>query len=308
MQMSNVAPARRKLALSGIIALNKASGCTSFDMVREVRRIFHGTRTGHAGTLDPVATGVLPILLGSATRLADYLHEQEKSYRCVVRFGVESDTYDSESEARFQVDTSALTEDALLAVLPEFTGEIMQLPPMFSAVHHEGKRLYELARSGVVVERTPRQAVIHDIQMTAFIAGPSAEAHLLVRCGKGTYMRVLAHDLGEKLQCGAILAGLERVSYGMLRIENSVTLEELKAAAEPATFVLDAGLAVEFMPRVDFGPAHVSQITRGHGAFIPGAKMGETTELCRAHDAAGHLVAIGERRGNFFQPTKVLAV
>jgi tRNA pseudouridine55 synthase len=293
-------------AHSGILAIDKPAGMTSFDAVRVVRRIFNERRVGHAGTLDPTATGLLPMCLGQATRLVDYFHQQSKTYRCVVRFGERSDTLDTEGEVTAGRDAGALTEEDVRAAAAQFVGDIEQVPPMHSAVRHEGKHLYELARSGQEVERKPRMARIESIEVTAFRPGPRAEADLMVVSGKGTYMRVLAADLGDRLETGALLAWLSRTAYGPLKLEDAVTPEALAEFPDPSTALLPMDSAVHFLPRVDLGPQTATMLGRGQSVWLPRAPELTAGNQCRVHSADGRLIAIGEIAGNLLRPTKVL--
>jgi tRNA pseudouridine55 synthase len=293
-------------AHSGILAIDKPAGMTSFDAVRVVRRIFNERRVGHAGTLDPTATGLLPMCLGQATRLVDYFHQQSKTYRCVVRFGERSATLDTEGEVTAGRDAGALTEEDVRAAAAQFVGDIEQVPPMHSAVRHEGKHLYELARSGQEVERKPRMARIESIEVTAFRPGPRAEADLMVVSGKGTYMRVLAADLGDRLETGALLAWLSRTAYGPLKLEDAVTPEALAEFPDPSTALLPMDSAVHFLPRVDLGPQTATMLGRGQSVWLPRAPELTAGNQCRVHSADGRLIAIGEIAGNLLRPTKVL--
>ena len=292
---------------SGILAIDKPAGMTSFDAVRLVRRIFNERRVGHAGTLDPTATGLLPICIGPATRLVDYFHQQSKTYRCVVRFGERSDTLDTEGEVTPGGDASALSEADIRAASALFVGDIEQVPPMHSAVRHEGKHLYELARRGQEVERKPRLARIESIEVTAFRPGPRAEADLTVVSGKGTYMRVLAADLGERLGTGALLAWLSRTAYGPLRLEHAVTPDALAAYPDPTTALLPLDRAVDFLPRIDLGPQMAAMLGRGQPVWLPRVPDLTAGNQCRVHSADGRLIAIGEISGNLLRPTKVLS-
>jgi tRNA pseudouridine55 synthase len=291
---------------SGILAIDKPAGMTSFDAVRAVRRIFNERRVGHAGTLDPTATGLLPICIGQATRLVDYFHQQSKTYRCVVRLGERSDTLDTEGVVVAGGDGSAVTLSDVQAVIGEFVGDILQVPPMHSAVRHEGKRLYELARSGTEVERKARPVRIESITVTAFRPGARAEVEIEVVSGKGAYMRVLAADLGDRLGTGALLAWLSRTSYGPLRVEDAVTPEALASYEDPASALLPLDSAVAFLPRVDLGPQQVTLIGRGQSVWLPRVPELTAGIQCRVHSADGRLVAIGEIAGNLLRPTKVL--
>jgi tRNA pseudouridine55 synthase len=291
---------------SGILAIDKPAGMTSFDAVRVVRRIFNERRVGHAGTLDPTATGLLPVCLGQATRLVDYFHQQSKTYRCVVRLGERSNTLDTEGEVVPGADASAVTVDDVRAVAAGFVGDIEQVPPMHSAVRHEGKHLYELARSGQEVERKPRPARIESIDLVSFRPGTRAEAELVVVSGKGTFMRVLAADIGDRLGTGALLAWLSRTAYGPLRLEDAVTLDALAEHADPTSSLLPLDSAVHFLPRVDLPPQMATMIGRGQSVWLPRTPVLTAGNQCRVHSADGRLIAIGEIAGNLLRPTKVL--
>jgi tRNA pseudouridine55 synthase len=296
------APAR----VHGIIALNKPAGMTSFGAVREVRRIIEERRVGHAGTLDPLATGLLPICVGRATRLVDYLHQQAKRYHCVVRLGERSDTLDTEGEVTTGGDASGVDEDAVRAALAGFVGDIEQVPPMHSAVRSQGRHLYELARKGVEVERLPRPARIFHADLVAMRRGRVAEVEIDVSCGKGTYMRVLAADIGDALGTGGLLAWLERTAYGPLTLADSLTLDELRELDDPASALLPLEVAVAFLPRLDLVPALALQVRRGQSVWLPRLPSPQPTGTCRAHAADGELLALGELQGNLFRPSKVL--
>jgi tRNA pseudouridine55 synthase len=293
--------------LSGVLALNKQPGQTSFDCIRQVRRIYGERRVGHAGTLDPMAQGLLPICLGGTTRLIDYFHRQTKTYRCTIRLGERSETLDTEGAVTPGADAGGLDAARVRDALRQFVGEISQVPPMHSAVRHDGEHLYELARRGEQVERQPRLALIVSAELTGFRPGPVAEADLEVECGKGTFMRVLAGDLGEVLGVGGLLSWLERTRYGALAIADAHTIEELREMEEPATALLPAEVAVSFLPPVFLGPPAVSLVRNGQAVFLPRAPAGLPQGETRAHAATGELIALGEVTGFRFQPTKVLS-
>lgn len=296
---------RQPPRLHGILPLAKPAGMTSFAAVREVRRLLGERRVGHAGTLDPMASGLLPICVGSATRLVDHFHQQAKRYHCGIRLGQRSDTLDLEGTLTPGADASAVSEAAVLAVLPRFVGEVLQVPPMHSAVRHDGRHLYELARQGLEVERPARTARIASIDLLGFTGGRLAEVELDVVCGKGTYMRVLAADLGEALGTGGVLAWLERTAYGELTLADAVSLAELAEGGDPAAALLPPEVAVSFLPRVDVGPQLALQVRRGQPVWLPRGAGGSGE--CRLHEAGGELVALGDLCGGRFRPTKVLA-
>ena len=199
---------------------------TSSNAVVDVRRLLCEKSVGHAGTLDPGAAGVLPVCVGKATRLFSYLTEKEKEYRAEITFGIATDTLDAYGKIVQRAET-CVTKEQLLGVLPGFLGEQVQLPPMYSAVKLEGKKLYELARKGIETERPARPVTIH-----ALTARQDAEGFLLdVTCSKGTYIRTLCHDIGQALGCGAVMSALRRTRVGPFTLEDAVTLEAVEQAA-----------------------------------------------------------------------------
>lgn len=217
--------------MDGIILLNKPPGMTSHDCVARMRRISGIRKIGHTGTLDPQATGLLLLCLGQATRIIPYLEEDDKVYVCRVTFGVRSDTYDiwgaiEEKSREEAYGLENLSQGKIQSALEAFRGEIMQKPPLFSAIRVDGKRLYQYAREGKQVEVPERKVTIHDIQMMEY-RDSEKEALLRIHCSKGTYVRSICHDLGNALGCGGVMSGLVRMACGAMRLENAVTFEEL---------------------------------------------------------------------------------
>jgi len=306
MAATSPAPPRRGV-LSAVLALNKQPGQTSFDCVREVRRIYGERRVGHAGTLDPMAQGLLPLCLGGATRLIDHFHQQTKRYRCTVRLGERSDTLDTEGVVTAGGDAAGLDAARVADALRGFVGEISQVPPMHSAVRHGGEHLYELARRGEEVERQPRIALIVSAELVSFRPGRVAEADLDVECGKGAFMRVLASDLGDTLGAGGLLSWLERTRYGPLDLAEAHTVEELRELEDPTTALLPPEVAVSFLPAVFLGPPAVTLVRNGQAVFLPRVEGGLPQGEIRAHAATGELIAVGELTGFRFRPTKVLS-
>ncbi|MFC2008298.1 tRNA pseudouridine(55) synthase TruB [Chloroflexota bacterium] len=215
------------MKLDGILNINKPLGKTSFSVVALVRQLTGERRVGHAGTLDPAATGVLPVCLGQGTRVTQFLMDATKCYRAEIELGVTTDTYDAWGKITDRGDPSQISQEQLLLALTSFTGEIQQVPPMYSAVKHRGRRLYELARRGINVERKSRLARIHSLQLIDW-RPPVATIELV--CGKGTYIRSLAHDLGQALGCGAIVKGLVRSRCGPFNISDAVSVPQLEDA------------------------------------------------------------------------------
>ena len=290
-----------------MLPLDKPAGITSFDAIRQVRRILGERRVGHAGTLDPTATGLLPICVGRSTRFVDYFHAQPKTYHCVVRLGERSDTGDTEGVIVAGADAGAITADQIRAGLARFVGEIEQIPPMHSAVRHEGRHLYELARAGEEVIREPRRVTIHSAELVDFRPGARAEAEIVVVSGKGAYMRVLAIDLGESLGTGGLLGWLSRTSYGTLGLAASITLDQLSVMDDPWLALLPPDVAVAHLPLVNLGPAPVLQVRRGQSVWLPRSILPDVAGECRMHDPTGELHGTVELNGGLLRPTKVLA-
>lgn len=220
--------------MQGFLNIDKPKGITSHDVVNKVRwmlksRGLKNIKVGHAGTLDPLATGVLVVCVGAASRLSEYVMGHEKTYRAVLQFGVETDTYDAEGETLTTVDASHLTQDALRLALQPFVGDILQIPPMHSAIKKDGKKLYDLARAGITIEREPRPVTIRRIELDLWDAHTpdKPQAVLEITCGAGTYIRSLAHDLGAVLGVGAHLTALTRTRSGAFMLADSVSLEHL---------------------------------------------------------------------------------
>jgi len=221
----------------GFLNLNKPKDWTSHDCVAKVRRLLKIRKVGHGGTLDPLATGVLPIAVGKATRLISYLPHR-KAYQAKIRFGVQTATDDLEGEILKTSSASGLTLEKITPYLPQFLGIIEQIPPQYSAIQRDGKRLYDLARQGKIVEVPSRRVEIFDLQVLGWQAGEFPELDLSIRCGEGTYIRAIARDLGDLLGVGATLAGLIRTESGGMDLGNSMTLEELADRLESQDFFL----------------------------------------------------------------------
>ncbi len=214
--------------MDGIVVVNKEKGYTSHDVVNVVRRIFHQKKVGHTGTLDPDATGVLPVCLGKATKTCDMLTFSDKCYKARVRLGITTDTQDISGEVLCEKDVS-VSEKELLDAVECFKGKISQIPPMYSALKVNGQKLCDLARKGIEVERKPREITVYSIEMSDF---DGICFSLDVHCSKGTYIRTICHDIGEKLGCGAVMTELERTKSSVFDIDMAHTLDELKALAE----------------------------------------------------------------------------
>lgn len=215
----------REPAIDGILNIDKPYGATSMDVVRRIKRASGQRRVGHGGTLDPVATGVLPICLGQATRMMEDLINGGKTYRADVELGTATDTYDALGEITAHADASGVSVGDVERALRDFVGDVRQAPPMYSALKRDGKRLYELARAGVEVEREARPVMVHGITLQGWTP---PIATIEVRCGRGFYMRSLAHDLGQALGCGGHLKTLERLRCGGFSVSDAVSIDEME--------------------------------------------------------------------------------
>jgi len=219
--------------MNGIVIVDKPTDWTSQDVVSKLRGVFQTRRIGHGGTLDPMATGVLPVFVGRATRGVEFFEHAEKTYEAVLRLGITTDTEDISGTVRDERPVS-VTNEQLSAVLEQFRGEIQQIPPMYSALKINGQKLCDLARKGREVERQPRTVTIHRLDLLEF-AGDTAR--LLVHCSKGTYIRTLCKDIGEALGCGGCMAELRRVAAGVYTIEEAVPLAALVASKDPGSYL-----------------------------------------------------------------------
>ena len=232
--------------MNGFLIANKPTGITSSNLVVFVRkRLPRGTAVGHGGTLDPVASGVLPVCVGAATRLFDYIIDKQKTYVAELQLGVETDTQDATGQVVAERSVN-VSEEALQSVLPEFVGEIAQIPPMYSAIKRGGKRLYQLARKGERVELEPRRCRVDGVELLERTG--ENRYRIRVDCGKGVYIRTLCHDIGLRLGCGAHMFSLQRTAAGAFKIEDALTREEIDAAYQDGTLEekllpLDAPLA-----------------------------------------------------------------
>jgi tRNA pseudouridine55 synthase len=294
----------------GILNIDKPCGPTSHDVVNTVRRLTSVQRVGHAGTLDPLATGVLLVCVGRATRVAEYLMAGRKVYRARVRLGVQTETYDAEGPVVAEAPVNVDQED-IEAALARFRGEIVQVPPSYSAVKHRGVPLHRLARRGISVRARPRQVEVYELKLTAW---HHPEIILEITCSAGTYVRTLAHDLGQDLGCGAFLAGLIRLASGRFRVDEAASLESVREAARADAWQdllhpMDAALA--HVPALHLDADLAQRICHGQAVadsappvLVPGA--GEEN-LARVYGPDGEFlaVAIYDRLASLWRPTKV---
>jgi tRNA pseudouridine55 synthase len=272
---------------------------TSHDVVAKVRRELGVKRVGHAGTLDPMATGVLVICMGAATRLSEYVMQSSKRYRAVVHLGVTTDTYDAEGVVQQERDATAVRRDDVVRELTAFLGNIEQVPPMYSAIKQSGRKLYELARAGQTVEREVRRVEIERLDMVDW---SPPQFTLDVVCSAGTYIRSLAHDLGEVLGVGAHLAGLVRIASGHFALDSAVSLETLLASSNWQQYLVPVERALADWPVVRLDATDVSHIKHGR-SISDDSTVGE--QLALAFTPDGEFVAVLRAKAGRWQPEKV---
>ncbi len=281
---------------------------TSHDVVNRVRRIYRTKKAGHTGTLDPDAVGVLPVCVGQATRLVEYLAEKDKTYKVLLRFGCETDTQDASGAVTASTALPELTREQFCAVTERFVGTILQTPPRYSALKKGGEPLYKLARRGVAVEAEPRAVEIYGIRILLY---QPESAMLEVHCGKGTYVRTLCQDIGRACGSSAYLAYLLRTQSGAFRIEDAVQLERLEAAERPEEFLLPMRDCLPELPLLEIkGEEHLARIQNGMARSLAQLGYGDAAlegVLCRAVTADGELLAVGRVRDGAFRPGKVFA-
>ncbi len=232
--------------MNGIVIIDKPEGWTSQDVVSKLRGVLHTKRIGHGGTLDPMATGVLPVFVGRTTRAVEFFEHAEKTYETVLRLGITTDTEDISGTVLTEQD-AFVTGSELEQVLEQFRGEIMQIPPMYSAIKINGQKLVDLARKGREVERQPRPVTIHELTLLSMEADG---IHLRVRCSKGTYIRTLCKDIGQALGCGGCMASLRRVTAGEYTIAEAVPLAKLVAAENPESYLRNVDTMFASYPAV----------------------------------------------------------
>lgn len=287
--------------MNGFLNINKPLGITSHDVVARVRRLVgKGVKVGHAGTLDPAADGVLPLALGSATRVIEYLTDARKGYRGVVQLGVCTDSDDSEGEEIARAPVPPLDAAMIEAAIAPLRGVIQQIPPAYSAIHVGGKRAYDMARIGEHVELAPRTVTIERLDV---VGATETTLTIEVECSKGTYIRALARDIGANLGCGAYLAALTRTFVGAFTLTNAVELTTLQADPSLlATHLLPPEIAISDWPQVTLDAATTQRIRNGMPLTLPD----QPGERVRAHTADGLLLALLAREGDQWRPTKVL--
>ena len=272
---------------SGILIIDKPQDWTSMDVCAKLRGILHERRIGHAGTLDPMATGVLPVFVGSATRAVEFAEKGDKEYIALLRLGLVTNTQDTTGQVLEERPVPPDAPARLAAILPRFTGPIQQIPPMFSAIKRDGKKLYELARKGVEVERPPRPVTIHSLEILEQ-TGPG-DFSLRVRCSKGTYVRTLCHDLGRALGCGGAMAALRRTMAAGFTLSQARTLAEVEA--DPGSLLPVDSLFTQY-PAHTLADPRQERLCR-NGAPVPAPTL-STPGLYRVYGADGQFLCLSQ--------------
>jgi tRNA pseudouridine55 synthase len=283
---------RKGRRVDGILLLDKPLGISSNHALQRVKRLFNAQKAGHTGNLDPLATGVLPICLGEATKVSAFLLDADKRYRGKVKLGVRTRTADAEGEVIEEREVGELDEARIRAVLEQFLGEIEQIPPMHSAIKVDGKPLYKLAHQGIEIERKPRRVTIYALELLS-IQGDTLEID--VSCSKGTYIRTLAEDIGEALGCGAHLSGLVRTEAGPFHLDDAVDMATLEHLAEEGPQALDALLlpvegALENWPDVTLSDNAAYYLGMGQAVMVPNAP---TDGMVRLFDKQERFLGVG---------------
>ena len=274
--------------MNGIVIVDKPAGWTSQDVVSKLRGVFKTRRIGHGGTLDPMATGVLPVFVGRATRGVEFFEHADKTYEATLRLGVTTDTEDITGTVLSEKPVP-VTEEDLLAVLPQFRGRIQQVPPMYSALKVNGQKLYDLARKGQTVERKSREITIFRLECLSF---DGVNARLLVHCSKGTYIRTLCKDIGEALGCGGCMAALRRVQAGEYTAQQAVSMQELVEAEDPERYLADVDTLFSRYDKVVLTPNQEKRCRNGNsfsvaltdGQYRAYSQSGEFLMLAKVED------------------------
>jgi tRNA pseudouridine55 synthase len=280
---------RDRRAISGVLLLDKPMGISSNGALQHAKRLYRAAKAGHTGNLDPIATGLLPICFGEATKFSQFLTDSDKRYEATIKLGQTTDTGDAEGQV-LETRPVAVVLDQIEAVLPRFLGAIAQVPPMHSALKHQGRPLYDYARKGVEIERAPRRVCIHAMTLLAF---EGDVLRLDVVCSKGTYIRVLAEDIGKALGCGAHMTGLRRTEVGGFSLGQAVTLDELEVMDEPRRDVrlLPADVLAEGFPRVDLDADGAFYMRRGQSLWMPRLEL---HQLYRLYDEKQLFIGMAE--------------
>lgn len=300
--------------VNGVLVIDKPAGMTSHDCVARIRRLYGTKKVGHTGTLDPDVTGVLPICVGHATRLVEYLQELPKRYDVVMRLGSTTTTEDASGEVVEQagVDAASITRERIQALFESFLGEMEQVPPMFSAVKVNGKRLYDLAREGTVIERQARKVTLYELTLHKIsVDGDTVDVAFTCTCSKGTYMRTLCVDLGRALGYPAHMKLLRRIKSGPFQEQEAIPLQQIEEQAasgeDISRHLVSIPQAISFLPSFQVKPERIKAVRNGLATALPGVTAEEGSLIClfAGEDLLGiHRVCCGDK-GLFAKPEKV---
>lgn len=293
--------------MDGVLVVNKPEGWSSHDAVNKIRRLVGTRRVGHLGTLDPMATGVLPLVIGRATRLAQFYVRADKVYDAVIRFGYATDSYDRDGKPTGPVTEPQLEREQLEAALDDFSGLLQQVPPPISAKKIDGTPAYKLARRNIPVELKPVEVTVYTLELVEF---DGAEARVLVKCSAGTYMRAIAHDLGRKLGCGAFLKTLCRKASGDFTLEQARGIPELEEMAREGRLsaaLIPASQLLPQFPSEILDSLSAGQVRQGRDFRVSPFRVRPATRYVKALSEQGELLAIGELKlPNLYHPFLVL--
>ncbi len=285
---------RRGRNVNGVVVLDKPPGMSSNEAVQRVKRMYSARKVGHTGSLDPLATGVLPLCLGEATKFSQYLLTSDKTYVATLRLGVSTDSGDADGEVIEERSPAGISRERIEAALADFRGDIEQVPSMFSAVKHQGQPLYKLARQGIEIEREARPVTVYSNEIVDYSGD---RLTLEVHCSKGTYVRTIAHDLGEHLGCGAHVVALRRTMAGPYGEEDLVTFEEMSSMAEAGRLdelLQPIATAVGQWPPVELAGAPAFYLKQGQPVLVPHAPTQGWVRLYEQGNDDGHFIGVGE--------------
>ena len=302
--------------VNGIFLLNKSKGVSSNYVLQRVKYLFAARKAGHTGSLDPLATGVLPVCFGEATKLSRYLLDSDKGYHSVFKLGVETDTGDSEGRIVSINDASTITEGLIRATIDQFLGDTVQVPPMYSALKRNGQPLYKYARKGMDIERSPRPITIYEFEIVSFKSGVAPELEVKIRCSKGTYIRSLASDLGRLLGCGAHMIKLHRFAVGPFSDDMSVSLSELRKCYDSHGItacderLLPVDHALNATPKVALDEKSAARLQQGQSVFLSkGFNLEGEGDIVRVFDNNLMFLGVGVlRSGGMLVPKRLVAL
>ena len=292
----------------GIINVNKPAGWTSQDVCTKLRHVLHIKKIGHTGTLDPMATGVLPVCVGKATRIIEYYDKDAKSYHASMKLGITTDTLDITGEILGTAGYSKISEKDVREAFTAYTGHVMQIPPKYSALKIDGRRAYDLAREGKTFEIRPREIIIYDNSVTK-IDLINGEIEFDVTCSKGTYIRSICDDIGRELGCGAAMTALTRTASGYFRIEDSYTIEEILGTEDPLkTMLIPADITLEKLGKIELNDNRITAFINGNSSWSNGFRVTEQSSFDGLYRVYGNglFLGIGEVENGSLVPKKVI--